>query len=301
MKFKTKQRTFTINNINMGGQPGELPTVLIGSIFYEGHKIVKDASKGVFDKEEAERLMKLQDEMSEKTGNPCMVDIVGLNPEAMKRYIDFVASTTDAPILIDSSSWRVKTSALKHAAEVGLLDRVIYNSISYNVKSEEIAAIKETGLKAAVLLAHNPRNPLATGRIEALRGKEGILQIAKRAGIEKPLIDVGVLDVPSIGLAAEAIRLVKREFGLPAGGAPLNAVLEWRRLRELSEYADKTCAASSAAVMQIAGANFLLYGPIAKSVDLFPTCAMVDAIIAYVMRRRGIKPKAKSHPLYKIF
>jgi len=41
VKFEKKQEVFTIHNFKIGGQPGEFPTVLIGTIFYEGHKIVK--------------------------------------------------------------------------------------------------------------------------------------------------------------------------------------------------------------------------------------------------------------------
>jgi len=43
-KFGRKQEVFDIGGVKIGGQPGELPTVLIGSIFHEGHKIVKDSS-----------------------------------------------------------------------------------------------------------------------------------------------------------------------------------------------------------------------------------------------------------------
>jgi tetrahydromethanopterin S-methyltransferase subunit H len=53
-KFERKQEIFDIGGIKVGGQPGELPTVLVGSIFHEGHKIVKDRFSGVFDKAEAE-------------------------------------------------------------------------------------------------------------------------------------------------------------------------------------------------------------------------------------------------------
>ena len=38
-KFKTPQKIFQIGKVKIGGQPGQLPTVLIGTIFYEKHKI----------------------------------------------------------------------------------------------------------------------------------------------------------------------------------------------------------------------------------------------------------------------
>jgi len=71
-KFKKEQKIFEIGHVSIGGQPGELPTVLVGSIFHEGHKIVKDRNLGIFDRKKAEHLINMQDEISERTGIPCM-------------------------------------------------------------------------------------------------------------------------------------------------------------------------------------------------------------------------------------
>ena len=62
--FDKEQKTFEISGIKIGGQPGDIPTVLIGSIFYQGHKIVKDEKKGIFNREKAENLINRQDEFS---------------------------------------------------------------------------------------------------------------------------------------------------------------------------------------------------------------------------------------------
>jgi tetrahydromethanopterin S-methyltransferase subunit H len=45
-KFEKEQKVFDSSGVKVGGQPSEYPTVLIGSIFYDGHKIVTDAMKG---------------------------------------------------------------------------------------------------------------------------------------------------------------------------------------------------------------------------------------------------------------
>ena len=57
IRFKTEQKLFQVGRIQIGGQPGELPTVLIGSIFWLGQKLVKDANQGIFDAKEAENLI----------------------------------------------------------------------------------------------------------------------------------------------------------------------------------------------------------------------------------------------------
>ena len=303
MKFERHQSTVTINGIDIGGQPGEYPTALIGTIFYERHKIVDDEGRGLFDKSRAEELINRQAELSEKTGNPHMVDIVASSTEAIEKYISFVTDVTDAPIMVDSSIQDVRTAGIRYASEVGLLEKTIYNSISSHVKKEELETLRELNVRSALVLAYNPTNVLPQGRISLLLGdekREGLLKATKEAGIENILIDVAVLDVPSIGLAMEAVPLVKEALGLPTGAAPLNAVLEWKRAKELGEYAKKVCQAASASIMQCAGADFVLYGPIEKAGLVFPAVAMSDSIIS-LGSQWPHGPKTKGHPLYKIF
>jgi len=303
-KFGKEQKVFEIGDVKIRGQPGELPTVLIGSIFHEGHKIVKDRKRGIFDKRKAERLIKVQEEMSEKTGVPCMLDVVAENPEALIKYIDFVSEVTEVPSLINGPEMSVRIAAANHVVEVGLQEKVVYNSINYMLRDEEINAIRETGLKAAIVQAFNPRNPRPEGMISILEGdaeREGLLEGVSRAGIEKPLILMPVLDVPSIGSGAQGIYLAKEEFGVPTGTAPIGVVGGWNRIEELGRYAKKACRASAAAVAQVMGADFVIYGSVAKARDIFPACAMIDAIIAYTLGNCGIKPLTKRHPLYRIF
>mgnify|MGYP000350733871 CR=1 FL=1 len=109
---KTQQKIFDVSGVKVGGQPGENPTVLIGSIFYHGHKVVVDEKSGEIHKKEAEKLIKLQEEFSDKTGIPCMLDVVGSTKEAMQRFMDFVANVTEVPFLIDSPSVEVKLSLI---------------------------------------------------------------------------------------------------------------------------------------------------------------------------------------------
>ncbi|WP_287589023.1 tetrahydromethanopterin S-methyltransferase subunit H [Candidatus Borrarchaeum sp.] len=304
-KFENEQKIFHIGDVEVGGQPGELPTVLIGTIFYHGDKIVENEKTGAFDKQKAEEFIEKQSELSEKTCNPVMLDVVGTSPEAICKYIDFVANLTDAPILVDSSFMDVKIEGIKHAAEVGLLNRIVYNSIWYKTYEEELTAIKEVGVKSALLLTFNPSNAWPKGRLEMLYGKESndqsLLKIAEKTGVENTLIDGATFDVPSVGLVAEAATLIKQEFGLPAGGAPCNAVLEWTRVKEYGKLAKKICMACSVTVLQRAGADFILYGPIKNAEIIFPAAAMTDAIIAYAMRKHKVKTRTREHPLYKIF
>ena len=296
-RFKKKQKIVKIGDVMVGGQPGELPTVLVGSIFHEGHKIVRDRRLGIFDRKRALRLIRVQDEMSEKTGIPCMVDVVAEKSDVLIRYIDFVAEATEAPFLINGPSASVRIAAARHAVEVGLQDRAVYNSINYTLNEEEIKAIKEIGVKAAIVQAFNPRNPLPDGMISIL---EKLLDGVSRANVEKPLILTPVLDVPSIGFASEGIFMIKETFGLPAGTAPVGVIGRWKRILEYGLEVKRICRGGAIAVAQSMGADFIIYGSIAKAKTVFPVTAMVDAIIAYKARRFGIKPIVKNHPIYKM-
>jgi len=303
-KFKKEQKVFTIGDVKIGGQPGELPTVLIGSLFHEGHKIVEDRAHGIFDRRRAEHLINVQEEMSEKTGNPCMLDVVGETAEALIRYIDFVSEVTDIPFLINGAEASVRISASHHVVEVGLQERAVYNSINYTLSEKEIKALRETGLKSAIVQAFNPSNPLPDGMISILkggRGKKGLLEKTYEADIEKILVFTPVLDVPAIGFGAKGVYLAKEEFGLPTGTAPVGVVGRWDKVKSLGKYAKIVCRGGAATIAQTMGADFIIYGSAAKARNVFPVCAMIDAIIAYNARSYGIRPLTKKHPLYKIF
>jgi tetrahydromethanopterin S-methyltransferase subunit H len=102
---------------------------------------------GMFDKKVAEKLINLQDEFSDKTGNPCMIDLVAASPEAMVKELEFVANVTDTPILMDSPAMNVRLAGLRYAEETGLINRVVYNSIIPETKPKELQEIKESKLE----------------------------------------------------------------------------------------------------------------------------------------------------------
>ncbi len=298
-KFEREQKIFDIANVKVGGQPGQLPTVLIGSVFYHKHKIVKDERKGEFDKEKAEEVLKKEEEISNKTGNPRIVDVCCSWPEAFEKFIDFVANHVDGPFAIDGATADVRIAGAKYVKDVGLSDRVVYNSITPHVKEEEITAIKEAKIKSAILLTLNTKNPTISGRLQVL---EELLATAQRAGIEKFLVDTTVLDLPDPGPVSKAIYLVKERYGLPAGAGTHNAVDRWKSRRKLdaTEYMLATSVANVFPV--VAGANFILYGPIENASHAYFYCGLADAYVAYAVSQEfGTRPLTRDHPLYKIF
>jgi tetrahydromethanopterin S-methyltransferase subunit H len=295
--FEMENQIFQIGSVKIGGKSSQVPTVMIGSIFYHKHHIVKDELKGEFDREEAEKLIKRQEEYSDKTGNPHMLDVVGATSEALTRFLDFASGVTQAPILLDGVSTAVRIAALDHIKDSGLKDRIVYNSLSPEYKTEELEKIREVGMKSAILLAFNTKEFTSQGRVKAIRD---LLPVASKAGIQKPLIDTAVIDIPSLGMACRAIQELKREFALPVGSGAHNAIGTWRGLKKkMGTQATASSMAAACAMTVAAGANFVLYGPIESADQMFPAIAMVDAAYAQLAIEEGTMPDPK-HPIFRI-
>lgn len=297
--FSRDQKVYDIAGVKIGGQPGEYPTVMIGSIFYDGHDLVEDGEGGIFDEERAKKQIERVEELSEGTGNPAMLDVVGESSESLINYLDFIADTTDLPFLIDGTTADIRVKAAEHVEEIGLSNRAIYNAITVDYEEEEIEAIREFGIKSAVLLCYNPKNPTIKGRMESF---EKIIDYASEAGIEKPLVDPSVLGLPDPGPASRTIFRIKKEYGLPAGCGAHNAVAQWQERTEMDPriYTLRTVVTNSLPITM--GADFSLYGPIDDAEEMYSACSAVDAYIAYSMKmEEGLSPKSKEHPLYKIF
>ncbi|MEX2725087.1 MAG: tetrahydromethanopterin S-methyltransferase subunit H [Candidatus Freyarchaeota archaeon] len=302
--FGRKQEVYKIAGVPVGGQPWENPTVLVGTIFYEGHKIVSNPEQGLFDRVKAEELLLKQEKLSEATGNPCFVEVVGRTGRAFHNYIDFVAEVTRAPILVDSPSVEARIEGCRHAVEIGLRDRIIYNSINPEISEKEIDLIREIKLDTAIVLPFSGYEFSPEEKLRLLQGdtnQDGLLKKAERAGIKKVLVDTAVLDVVSTAYAVSSIRIIKEKLGLPSGCSPANSFDMWQKVKDYGKLSSKACLSSLCVFVRCFGADFILYGPIRMADVVFPACAMADAILTYSAVTQGYEPKDKNIPLYKIF
>ncbi|MHA1925070.1 MAG: tetrahydromethanopterin S-methyltransferase subunit H family protein [Candidatus Thorarchaeota archaeon] len=300
--FKAEQQTFEIGGVKIGGQPGTTPTVMIGSMFYRGQKIVTDDKQGRFEKAKAKEIIETQAAMSEKTGLPGMIDLVVSFPEAAKAYIDFASETTDMPLLIDSTSAESRIAAISYAAEIGLTDRIVYNSLMPHHEQAELDTMRDLKIKHAVLLAFDDKLASSSGRIEVIKNEEGtgLYDKALEHGITKMLIDTCVLDIPSLGMASLAIQELKENYGLVCGCGAHNSVATWKGLKKKFKPGLKPLGnAVSGVVSVMAGADFLLYGPIEEADTAFPMVAMTDAALGQLEFERTGKFDMK-HPLFRI-
>ena len=277
------------NKVLVGGDKGEYPLVLIGSIFYTGHKIVKDERTGEMDKAKAEEEINGFLEFSDKTGIPVIIDVVSSYKEPLVKRCEFIADYTDVPFLVDGMRDEDRIYAMKHMAELGLLNRAVYNSIDENTKEDDLKQIKELGVKNSVLLCFGSRAVTPKNKIKMLNGtpgkRMGLIEKAKIAGIENFIVDTAVLDVPSIAIAGATVKKVKEELKLPVGCAPVNAIAEWRNRKMFGKPGLIVNNATIVSYIAEAGANFVMYGSINKAANVFPGMAMIDSINSYYRKR----------------
>ncbi len=299
--FCVESKVVEIGGIKIGGK-GENPVVLVGTMFYTGHKIVEKRKEGKFDKKRAEELINMQETLSEETGIPSMLDIVALSEEEFRKYIDFVAEVTEMPFMIDA--WKIppKIGAAKYVKEIGLEDRVVYNSLSpwSEDLEKEVNELKEIGLKHGLTVAYNMNDPSVEGRIKIL--KETLLPALEKAGFENILIDTSVLNTPSIALSLLACKKIKEEFGHPVGCAPSNGTDVWKYPREKWGKLGFAAVDSAAhAITALLWNDFILYGAIENAKWVFPAVATANSILAtFIYDEVGELPKGE-HPLNKLF
>ena len=289
LKFTNKQAVFRIAGVDFGGQPGKRRTVMVGSIFYPRHSVVEDRIEGKVRPGAVERLIGDMARASDETGCPTALMVFAETERCMRSHLEKVADAFKGPLFIDSPSAEVRIAGLVGAKEMGIHQRVIYNTINAGVAEKELQALRDNGVRSAVLLAFNPGDIQAKGKIYLLENGGGILpqgmvELAQSYGIDRPLLDMAVMaSEQGAGSALRGIMIAKAKWGLPCGCAMHNAVESHPPLtklqgedRKLFRYVD--VAASTMPVM--AGADYVMYGPIEFARRTFHAVAFADQLMA---------------------
>jgi tetrahydromethanopterin S-methyltransferase subunit H len=300
LKFNTNQNIYTVGKVKVGGQPGELPTFLIGSIFWLGQKMVQDANKGIFDATEAEKIINTMQTQSDITGVPFGFDIVGTTELAFEKYIEFVAKNSDAPLMLDAMSPKTRMAAATMAKKMGLSDRCFYNSVYKGVTDAELAVLKDSGIKMSIVLADDPKDTTLEGKMKVI---EEALALADKGGITKPLIDTAIpAFAPDMGTAVRTIPVMKEKYGHPVGLGSGNVVttMGWVKANIAKEFR-KGCVTATNAIMQTMGANWLMIGPAEQAEWVFPAVAVVDTYVASAAADLGTRPLEETHPIFRAF
>ncbi|MCW4027278.1 MAG: tetrahydromethanopterin S-methyltransferase subunit H [Candidatus Bathyarchaeota archaeon] len=298
MQFEKEQKVYEISGVRIGGQLGENPTAMIGSIFYKGDKIVKDEKTGTFDRGRAEELIARLEEISDRTGLPAMLDVVCSESQVAEKYLEFAADATNMPILIDAVSEEAGLRGIECARELRIIERTIFNSLNPETKQQIYDKIKNVALESAIALTYSTSAIISSK--ERVKLLDTLIPRAEGAGIKNILVDTVVMDIATLGLACKAIYEIKSKFGYPAGCGAHNAVESWRALKKKKDKMLTAVCSSIVNGLPIAiGADFVLYGPINAAEYMFPAISVIDASYGQVLMEEGKRP-SPTHPRFKI-
>ncbi len=298
--FSKEQKVFGINNIKIGGQPGENPPLLIASMFHNKDRILTDR-KGDFNRHRAKELIKKQEELSASTGIPSMVAMVANTPEEAEIYIDFYIETTTMPFGIDMWVAEKRAKATEYVAKMGVQDKFLYNSITpwdKDIKGQ-INKLKDLGIKHVVVQAFDDKDQTPAGRLKSL---ENILSQGAD-GFDTVIVDTSVMNLPATSFSLIANRLIKEKLGLPCGGAYSNGTHMWKAAKDIWGLDGfKAMDAVAQAMSSVLWSDFNFYGPIVTAPRIFPAVATAHILLStFVYDETKIIPENGSLPIRKYF
>ncbi len=297
--YKADQRTLEIGGTRIGGPPGRIPTVLIPSIFYTKDRLVKNVETGEIDKRATEEMLNMLTDLTERTGLGTMLDVVATTIESMEKYLRYLVDSTSFPLLIDGSdSLEVNIAGIKFAKEAGFLDRVVINSLTPDTKEELFIAVEESGLTNALLLTFNTAS--MTSSAKRVEIADSLIQRTQEAGAPNILIDTGVMDLPTLGIACKTQHILKGKYGYPVGNGAHNAISTWQGLvPKFGKEAKKPALVGSSLMPVALGADFVLMGPAKDAPIVYPSVAMIDVALSGILIEERVRPD-KPHPRYLI-
>jgi tetrahydromethanopterin S-methyltransferase subunit H len=225
------------------------------------------------------------------------LDVIAETPGAMENYLEILADETDDPLLIGGLNEETRVAGYRKARELGIVERCGVNSVSSATSEAELTRIKEAGIGFAIVQAMDPSAVLPREKLDLLRG--GLLGRCGNAGLKNLAVDVGIMDFTSVWLAAEAIRMIGSELGIPAGCAPSNAAYQPLVSGRISRKAARSMNVALNTMMQLAGAGFIIYGPLKASSYVFEAAAVVEAIKGFGARVSGKEMPDRDHPLFR--
>ena len=300
LRYDLKQKVFNIGGIKVGGQPGENAPLLIGNMFQKGDVLLESRKERKFNRSGAEERIREMERLTQETGVPSMVAMVANSPDEMKTYVDFFTSVTDMPFAIDIWVQKTRVAAARYIAELGLQDRLLYNSITpWNEDIEgQVAELKELGIKHVVIQAFDMEDKGPTGRIKSL---QRMLPLVEKGNFESILVDTAVMSLPFTAFSLVANRLIKQKFGLPVGCAPSNGTYMWKK--SVGEEGASKFPAVDAAIEAITamGSDFIFYGPMTGTSRVFAAVAATTSLLATWAYAEGAPLPSEAHPLNRLF
>ncbi|GAW92389.1 tetrahydromethanopterin S-methyltransferase subunit H family protein [Calderihabitans maritimus] len=300
--FKKEQKVCRIGEVIVGGQPGENPPLMIGSMFHDGDRLLESRSQRKFDRVRATDYIKRLESLSQETGVPVLVDLQAIQVDEMKNYIDFFVELSNLPFAIDMWRANPRMEAARYVASLGVQDRVLYNSFTHwdgDIK-EQAQELKELGFRHIVIQTYEKPGQMPADTLDSLRR---LLALIGEDTFETVLVDTASVNLPSLALACVSSRMIKEELGYPVGCCPTTTTATWTGLRGLwgepGFHAVDTAAHSLAALLWN---DFIFFGPVAWASRTLLAVSVAE-VIRGVLRAYETNriPENEKHPLNLMF
>jgi tetrahydromethanopterin S-methyltransferase subunit H len=288
-----------IGPTTIGGPLGSHTGLLCGSIFYDKHSLVSDAFAGEFDAERAERLVAKVNGLGERYGVQMCFDVIAASPKAMDRFIRFVAERTKLPMMINASESDVLMQGLQTAADIGALDRCIYASVNMDTEDRELEMLQRLRPAAVMIMANDGADPSPDGCCRFI--EDHYLPILRDIGVTAPIVDLGAMDPPSVGVCIRGISAVREKFGFPAGCAFSNIMSQWTGMRELGKDMANLSLGSALVACRAAGGDFLHYGIIEKAEAMAHVAGSAEVFYGFAAQELDGLGLPPGHALKKMF
>ena len=300
LTYKREQKVCNIGGLEVGGQPGDRAPLLIGNMFQKGDILVESRKERKFNRREAEARIHGMERLSRETGIPGMVAMVANTPDEMKAYVDFFISVTDLPFAIDIWAQKTRLAAARYITELGLQDRLLYNSVTpWDEDIEgQVAELKELGVKHVVVQAFDMEDKGPGGRVKSLRK---MLPVLDKGNFESILVDTAVMNLPFTAFSLVANRLIKQEFGLPVGCAPSNGTYMWRKSAGVEGRSKFPAVDAAIEAVTALGSDFIFFGPMTGTSRVFAAVAAATSVLATLAYTESMPLPAGLHPLSMLF
>jgi tetrahydromethanopterin S-methyltransferase subunit H len=84
-----------------------------------------------------------------------------------------------------------------------------------------------------MVMANDPSDPTPEGSCNMV--EERFHPMLREIGVEVPIVDLGAMDPPSVGIAMRGITAIRQRFGYPAGCAFSNCFPQWTGMKALGK------------------------------------------------------------------
>jgi len=308
-RLSSPQKICRIAGIEVGGQTGERPPLLIANMFQTGDKLFTKRQDFQFDRAKAKGRLRDLEAVSDVTGIPTMVGMVAPKGyEEMQVYTEFFLENSRLPFAVDTWTEKARLETARFIADHGLQDRFLYNSITAWDKdiAGQVQRLKDFGIRHVVVQAFDLQgDKRPSGRVKAL---DVLLPIVEQGQFESILIDTSVMNLPTIGFTLAANRLVKEKFGWPSGCAPANGSYMWLKGcqetwgEDIGRDVFRGADAGLHALSTILWTDWMVYGPMTGTHRIFGAVAAAMAVLATLVQEEGATlPAHESHPLNRLW